>query len=78
MITKFKELMRGKFSPKTLMPGDTLNLTFRDRDGKEENLVKHSISIDQAMTVNEGVLFEGEFEDRRALGALALEQKRDE
>jgi hypothetical protein len=75
MITKFKELVRGKFSPRTLLPGDRLVLSFRGMDGKEETLVKHSIDVDQAMTVDEGVLFESEFEDRRALGALALERK---
>lgn len=75
MMKEFKELIRGKFAPRYLSAGDTLKLTFRQDGLPDFDAVTHVLTADQAMIVDEGVLFQAIFEDRRALGALALERK---
>ncbi len=70
----FKILGRGRFSPKHLAAGDSLVLSIRDRMG-EAYLAEAKIDAARAMTVDEGVLFETVFEERRALGGMVLEKK---
>lgn len=57
-----------------LMAGDTLCVTHYDGAGTEKVLCKHSTTAEQAMTIDESLLFETVFEGRRALGGMVLEQ----
>ena len=74
MIEKFKELSRKKFAPINLCAGDSLHLTYKDETG-ETILCETKIDAEQAMVIDEGVLFEALFEGRKALGGLVLEKK---
>lgn len=68
-----KVLQRSKFArPFTLMVGDTLNVTYRDNNG-EVVLATSTLADSHAMTIDEAVLFETTFEERRALGGMLLE-----
>lgn len=71
-----KVLQRGKFSsgPIGVMVGDTVNLSFYDKTGKLVDQI--SAPVETTMTIDEGVLFEGEFEGRAALGGLFLAQEK--
>ena len=72
---KFKEIARRSFRPVYLAPGDSLQLTYTsDNDGKTV-LCGAQISAEQAMIIDEGVIFETTYEGRRALGGFALEQR---
>lgn len=76
MFEKFRELKREKFGPIHLWPGDTLQVTYREPDGEERVLVKSFFAKEQAMVITEALIFEGEFEGRRALGGLVLEEQK--
>lgn len=70
-----KILARDKIKPIHLTVGDTLAVTHTDETG-ETVLCQHSIDAGMAMTVDEAVLFSDQFEGRRALGGLIVEQKK--
>lgn len=79
-----KILDRQKISPIFLMTGDTLMVTHDkhvyDASGQRieaTKLASTTINAEQAMTVDEALLFEMIFEDRRALGGMVLEKKKD-
>lgn len=72
----YKELKRETFTPIHLMQGDSLRLTWTEPGRKEKILCKHTIDASQAMSIDEGILFEARFEGRRALGGITLEQKK--
>lgn len=74
MFDKFKELGRASFSPIHLCRGDSLRLTF-NHDGVDDVLVKTILCEEQEMVIDEGVLFEAEFEGRRVLGGFVLEKE---
>jgi len=81
-----KILDRQKIAPLHLMAGDSVavthveNLTPTDSSGRAISrtrvLAKTVLDASQAMTVDEALLFETTFEDRRALGGMVLEQKK--
>lgn len=76
-MTFLKKILSRTKLDKTLhlMPGDTLHVTHIDT-GTETVLATHTLDASQAMQVDEAVLFEGEFEGRRALGGMVLEKSR--
>ena len=74
MIKNFKELARKTFTPINLCAGDSLHLTYKDETG-ETILCETKINAEQAMVIDEGVLFEAVYEGRKALGGLVLEKK---
>jgi len=69
----FKVINRKKVAPICLLPGDTLSVTHHDEKG-ETILVTTDICKTQAMVVDEAVLFEGNFEGKRALGGMVVEK----
>jgi hypothetical protein len=79
-----KILDRQKIDPINLMAGDTLAVehveNVHDGTGRmiatRRVLAKTVFDASQAMIVDEALLFETEFEDRRALGGMVLEQKK--
>jgi hypothetical protein len=74
-LTSIRELKREKlFSPIHLYPGDSIQFTWTDVDGTSTTLAKVD-AIDNALIVTEAIIFEGLYEGRRALGAIALEQQ---
>ena len=84
-MKNFKELCRKVFdSPKHLMPGDQIQLTWTREvvteggitlldhpETRKEVLLSHPVT--KACTFTEGVIFECEYEDRNAVGGLFLE-----
>ena len=74
ILDKVKELFRGKIAEVHLYPGDTLALTYT-APNTTVVLAKHSITPEQAMTVDEAVLLECEVDGRRAMGGLVLEKE---
>jgi len=80
-----KILQRTKFSPIHLCQGDILRIEHYEPAvgirgalsfGKRKILAETSIDADQSMSVDEAILFEGEFENRRALGGILLEKNK--
>jgi hypothetical protein len=69
-----KILDRQKIQQIHLMAGDSLQVTYRDKETGEVVLADCAITADQAMTVDEAILFEGEFEGRRTLGGMVVER----
>ena len=69
-----KILDRQKIHQIHLMAGDSLQVTYRDKETGEIVLADRAITADQAMTVDEAILFEGEFEGRRTLGGMVVER----
>lgn len=67
-----KILGRNIFKPIHLMPGDSIAVTWKC----QTILCQHTVTAEQAMVMDEAVLIETIFEDRRALGGLVLEQKK--
>lgn len=66
---------RKKIGPFHLMPGDSVQLTWRDQNGKVL-LIDKTVPTSHCMVVDEGVLFTTTFEGRRALGGMVLEQEK--
>lgn len=73
-----KILTRKKIGPFRLSAGDSVELRYRrEEDGKivrDERLM--GAPVTRAMTVDEGVIFEDEFEGRATLGAFVMEEKK--
>ena len=57
-----------------LCAGDSLNITWYNHDHSEV-LLTHTINATESMVVDEAVLFETVFEQRRALGGMVIERK---
>jgi hypothetical protein len=72
MFEGFKLLKRQKHPTIHVMAGDTIAVTVHDeKTGAKIDTINHEIT--RSMAVNESVIFEGEFEGRRALGGLIVE-----
>jgi len=75
MFEKFKEIGRNYFQPIHLVAGDSLHVTYyRDETG-EVVLCEAKINAEQAMVVDEAMLFEAVYEGRKVLGGMVLEKK---
>lgn len=68
-------IQRDKFEKIKLFEGDSLRMTYNSLEDKRV-LSTVTINAVSTMIVDEAVLFEGSFEDRRALGMLALEEEK--
>jgi hypothetical protein len=71
-ITGQRILKRQKFSPIHVVPGDSVMLTYHEPGKPERILVEETVT--RMMTFDEGVVFEAEFEGRRATGGLFVEE----
>jgi len=74
MFKNLKELGRNKIGEKWLGVGDSLQVTWKDERG-EQILVTTTLAEEHMMCIDEAIIFEGEYEDRRALGGMVLEKK---
>jgi hypothetical protein len=84
-----KILDRRKIEPFHLMAGDSLIVMHTENKTGQvglfgriktttKELARTTVTPTQAMTVDEAVLIETEFEGRRALGGLVLEKEKKE
>ena len=73
---KFRELSRDHFATIRLNAGDSLQITYHDVANNETILSKTTINAEQAMVIDESVLFEAIVEGRRAPGGYVLEESR--
>jgi hypothetical protein len=76
MFRFLKELKRSKIDPIHLYPGDSVIVTWRDNK-TEKVLCEHKLDATQSMTVDEALIFSGEYENRKALGGMVLEEKKN-
>lgn len=67
-----KIIGRNKIAPIHLSAGDTLVVSYTDNK-TEQVLCTKTLDAAQAMTVDEALLFETTFENRRALRGMVLE-----
>ena len=78
-------LDRQKITPITMVAGDKLHVTWDDNSYVKKwwwqekkvpvRLAEFTLDIDNAMTVDEVILFADIFEGRRTLGGMVIEQK---
>lgn len=79
-------LGREKFDPIHLFAGDSIHFTFLQTVryrylgvtlySKKEAFFEKTITADEDMIVDEGVVFSDLFEGRRALGAMMVEESK--
>jgi hypothetical protein len=76
VLKKFKQLARSKLRyPIHLCVGDSISVTHTDENG-EKILCHTTVAEEHSMTVDEALIFAAEYEGRRALGGMVLEQKK--
>lgn len=80
----FKELVRNKFPAIHVSPGQRIIVTYKKNYISEETnkviaIVEEPVAtymVEEPFVFDEAIVFEGKYEDRKAMGGMVLEKEK--